>query len=56
MPKRGGRPEKPPHERLVPLSLRVTADQADELYRRAIRSGKTAGEYVRALLRAAFGA
>lgn len=49
--RRPGRPEKAPEDRLVPLSLRVTPDQADELYRRAIKSGKSAGEYLRDVLR-----
>jgi hypothetical protein len=48
--KRGGRPQKPAGERLVPLPLRVTEAQADEIYRRAIRSGKTTGEYLRGVL------
>ncbi len=48
----GGRPEKSPDERLVHFNVRITEWQADELCRRAYRSGQSVGSFLRGLLRA----
>lgn len=51
MKNRGGRPPKPPEERLSEiLRFRATARETDRIYRKAIRRGQTTSEFLRSLL------
>ena len=46
----GGRPPLPEDQRLVHVSIRLTATQADQLFRLAIRERVSTGVVLRALL------
>jgi predicted HicB family RNase H-like nuclease len=50
-----GRPQKPPHERLsVALDFRVTPEEADRVYRAALREKKPVTKFLREKLRQVF--
>jgi len=49
---RGGRPPKAPGERMTEvLHIRFSLDEADAIYRGAVRAGQSVSEYVRDICR-----